>query len=72
MLLKAGVAIAADYEQAEVYSELRQHILSLTAEQLDTDSPVLVVLMETGYPEAVATLAADENASPEQGAPANR
>ncbi len=48
--------MAGDYEQAEVYSGLRKQILSLTTDQLDTKSPVLAVLMETGYPEAVVTL----------------
>ena len=48
--------MAGDYEQAEVYSDLRKQVLSLTSEQLGTNSPVLAVLMETGYPEAVATL----------------
>lgn len=48
--------MAGDYEQAEVYSDLRKQVLSLTSEQLATDSPVLAVLMETGYPEAVVTL----------------
>lgn len=56
MLLTGDAAMAGDYEQAEVYSGLRNQVLSLTTEQLVTDSPVLAVLMETGYPEAVATL----------------
>lgn len=48
--------MAGEYEQAEVYSGLRKQVLSLTTDQLETESPVLAVLMETGYPEAVATL----------------
>ena len=56
MLLTGGVTMAGDYEQAEVYSDLRKQVLSLTADQLGTNSSVLAVLMETGYPEGVATL----------------
>lgn len=45
---------------AEVYTGLRQQVLSLTPDQLDdtafADAPILALLMETGYPEAVATL----------------
>lgn len=44
---------------AEVYNGLRQQVLSLTAEQLGDDfasARILALLMETGYPEAVATL----------------
>ena len=43
----------------EVYEGLRNQALSLRTEQLGdafADVPVLAVLMETGYPEAVATL----------------
>jgi hypothetical protein len=44
---------------AEVYAGLRQQVLSLTPDQLGeelADEPILALLMETGYPEAVATL----------------
>jgi hypothetical protein len=45
-----------------VYAGLRQQILQLTPEQLAdqalADAPILALLMETGYPEAVATLVA--------------
>jgi hypothetical protein len=44
---------------AEVYEGLRQQVLQLTPDQLGTafaDAPILALLMETGYPEAVATL----------------
>ena len=51
-----GIAMADGYDQADIYADLRNQVLSLTAEQLDAESPVLAVLMETGYPEAVATL----------------
>ena len=53
-------AMAAEYEQTEVYTDLRQHVLSLTSDQLGIkdDNAPLAVLMETGYPEAVATLVA--------------
>jgi hypothetical protein len=47
---------------AEVYLGLRQQLLRLTPDQLGdgafADAPVLALLMETGYPEAVATLVA--------------
>jgi hypothetical protein len=46
---------------AEVYMGLRQQVLSLTPVQLGAelaDAPILALLMETGYPEAVATLVA--------------
>ena len=45
-----------------VYAGLRQQILRLTPDQLESgafaDAPILALLMETGYPEAVATLVA--------------
>jgi hypothetical protein len=48
------------YEPADVYLGLRGQALALTRELLDpetaSDGPVLALLMETGYPEAVATL----------------
>jgi hypothetical protein len=53
-----GPAVAETYEQAEIYTDLRKQVLSLTKDQLGKDVPVLAVLMETGYPEAVATLIA--------------
>jgi hypothetical protein len=47
---------------AEVYTGLRAQVLALTREQLGDavprDAPILALLMETGYPEAVATLVA--------------
>jgi hypothetical protein len=45
--------------QAEVYEGLRQQVLRLTPAQLGdafAGAPILALLMETGYPEAVATL----------------
>ena len=48
------------YEPAEVYVGLRGQALAVTRELLDpataTDGPVLALLMETGYPAAVASL----------------
>ena len=44
---------------AEVYQGLRQQALRLTPDQLGGafgDAPILALLMDTGYPEAVATL----------------
>jgi hypothetical protein len=47
---------------AEVYSRLRTQVLELTPAQLgdsvSVDAPILALLMETAYPEAVATLIA--------------
>ena len=47
---------------AEVYAGLRQQVLGLTTDQLGNralgDAPILALVMETGYPEAVATLVA--------------
>jgi hypothetical protein len=47
---------------ADVYVGLRQQVLRLTPDQLGnrvpTDAPILALLMETAYPEAVATLVA--------------
>jgi hypothetical protein len=48
-----------DQPPAEVYDGLRQQVLHLTPDQLGAefaDAPILAVLMETGYREAVATL----------------
>lgn len=51
-----------NYEVAEVYADLRKQALRLKPESIglnDADqSAVIAVLMETGYPEAVATLVA--------------
>jgi hypothetical protein len=55
--------------EAEAYTGLRRQVLGLTPDQLGagpaSDAPVLALLMETGYPEAVATLVAvnDESTS---------
>ena len=46
---------------AEVYVALRQQVLGLKPDQLGEEAvaePILALLMETGYPEAVATLVA--------------
>lgn len=47
---------------AEVYEDLRRQVLRLTPDQLGdgafAEAPILALLMETGYPEAVATLVA--------------
>jgi len=45
---------------AEIYDSLRKQVLSLTPEQLGEygNGPVLCVIMETGYPEAIATVVA--------------
>jgi hypothetical protein len=50
----------ATYEPADVYVGLRKQALAVTRELLDpetaSEGPVLALLLETGYPEAVATL----------------
>jgi hypothetical protein len=46
------------YEVADVYLGLRNQVLTLDAKTLGVDAPVFSVLMETGYPEAVATVIA--------------
>jgi hypothetical protein len=44
---------------AEVYTDLRRQVLEVTPEQIGVgDVPIVALLMETGYPEAVATLVA--------------
>lgn len=46
------------YEPAEVYLGLRNQVFTLDTEILGVDAPVFSVIMETGYPEAVATVVA--------------
>ena len=52
--------MSREYELAEIYRDLRGRALALTRELLDPETAsegrVLALLMETGYPEAVATL----------------
>lgn len=48
-----------DAPSAEIYDDLRRQVLELTPEQLDVgEVPILALLMETGYPEGVATVVA--------------
>jgi hypothetical protein len=58
--LFGGEPIESTYKVAGAYQGLRQQILELKSEQLgiSTTEAVLAVMMETGYPEAVATLVA--------------
>jgi hypothetical protein len=52
-------ARCASQPHAEVYESLRRQVLQLTPDQLGdafADAPILALLMETGYPGAVATL----------------
>ena len=58
--LFGGDSSKPQYKTADVYDGLRNQILGLKAEQLgaSTVQPVLAVAMETGYPEAIATLVA--------------
>lgn len=57
-----GARDEAEPPAAETYLGLRQQVLTLTPGQLgeavSVDEPLLALLMETGYPEAVATLVA--------------
>ena len=52
--------MSREYELAEIYLDLRGRALALTRELLDPETAsegrVLALLMETGYPEAIATL----------------
>jgi len=47
-----------EYKTAEIYDSMRNQVLNLKSDQFDefSKNSVLCVLMETGYPEAVATL----------------
>ena len=58
--LFGGESSKSAYETAKIYDGLRKQILQFTAERLGAgaNKRVLAALMETGYPEAVATLAA--------------
>jgi hypothetical protein len=47
-----------DYDVADVYAGLRDQVLHLKPGAGDVSATVIAVLMETGYPEAVATLVA--------------
>lgn len=49
-----------EYKTAEIYDSMRNQVLNLTPNKLGDfgNGPVLCVLMETGYPEAAATLVA--------------
>ena len=58
LTLFGGLVMARDHDAAAVYMELRNQVLDLSADQVAPDDGVLAVLMETGYPEAVATLVA--------------
>jgi hypothetical protein len=53
----------AAYEIAPIYADLRKQVLSLAPSDLKGDSALFAVLMETGYPEAVATLVAVSDGS---------
>jgi len=52
------MAMAQDYDQAEIYRDLRAQALAVSADQVAPLDGALAVLMETGYPEAVASLVA--------------
>jgi len=58
--LFGGEPSKSTYKTAEVYKNLRKQILELKPEQLGASATeaVLAVVMETGFPEAVATLVA--------------
>src|SRR5258706_16318880 len=51
-------ASAQDYKVAEVYAGLRKMIFETKPANIGVKEPVWGVLMETGYPKAVATLVA--------------
>ncbi|MGL1888667.1 MAG: hypothetical protein OCD76_19295 [Reichenbachiella sp.] len=54
-----------NYELADAYKGLRGQVLEITPEMLNLadDEPVLAVLMETGYEEAIVTLVATKDGS---------
>ena len=56
--LFSGTSSDGEYQTTEIYRGLRNQVLTLSFKQLGVaeDEKVLAVLMETGYPEAVATL----------------
>lgn len=60
-LLGCGKAQKLDYKVADVYTGLRQQLLTLDPKNIglspSATNRVWAVLMETGYPEAVVTLA---------------
>ena len=51
---------SAEPQIAEIYTQMRERALTLTAESLNLpqSTKVLAILMETGYPEATVTLLA--------------
>lgn len=61
-LIGCGKAQKTDYKVADVYTGLRQQLLTLDPKTVglspSTSNQVWAVVMETGYPEAVVTLAA--------------
>lgn len=62
----AGIPLNAmpeDYDQAEVYRDLRSQALSLNGEVLDSRDGIYALLMETGYEDAVATIVATADGS---------
>lgn len=58
--MKTGNAMDKKYEIADIYRDLRHQVLTIKPSEIGlsqaTSSEVWGVLMETGYPEAVATL----------------
>jgi hypothetical protein len=58
-------AASDDYEQADIYKDLRGQALGLNAEALEPRNGMLALLMETGYDKAVVTVlgVADGSAS---------
>lgn len=58
-------ASSEEYEQADIYRDLRDQALALDAQTLDARSGVYALLMETGYEDAAVTIiaAADGSAS---------
>ncbi len=58
--LFGGTPSSATYQTVAIYDQLRSQILSLKPEQIQAtpNQPIIGMLMETGYPEAVATLVA--------------
>ena len=55
-----GMSASAESKVPDIYSDMRKQVLTLTPDQLGLpkEQQVIAILMETGYPEAVATLVA--------------
>jgi hypothetical protein len=56
-------ASSEDYEQADIYRDLRSQALGLDAQTLEPRNGIFALLMETGYEDAVVTVVATADGS---------